>query len=234
MISDAELKEAAAAVNQAMLDALPKPEECTHVFSPAFERKMRKLIRRVRHPLVYKSLQRAACLLIVFVLSAGLFLAFHTEARAAVVDWVREKVEDFYRYFAPDDGTEEDELQSAVPSDYCLGWLPEGYTLLVSDIHNTSRFDAYVNEAGELLQFYSVHSASSGTLQIGGGDYEEKYIDTGKLEAEIYLSKNHERGNAIVWSVNNGDILLYVSAHLEEADLIKIAENIYLNSTGDE
>jgi len=228
MISDAELKEAAAAVNQAMLDALPKPEECTHVFSPAFERKMRKLIRRVRHPLVYKSLQRAACLLIVFVLSAGLFLAFHTEARAAVVDWVREKVEDFYRYFAPEDGAEEDELESTAPGEYCLGWIPEGYTLLFSDDLETSKLEMYINESGQALQFQSIKRGFSGAIQFGGGDYDEKTIVTDNLEASVYLSKNKDRGNVITWSESNGNILLYISAPLEEAELIRIAENIYL------
>ena len=37
------------------------PEE-PHSFSPAFERKMKKLLRRGRHPVWYKALHAAACL----------------------------------------------------------------------------------------------------------------------------------------------------------------------------
>ena len=38
------------------------PEE-PHTFSPAFERRMKKLLRRGRHPVWYKTLHAAACLL---------------------------------------------------------------------------------------------------------------------------------------------------------------------------
>ena len=229
MISDAALKEAAFAVNQAMLDALPKPEECTHIFSPAFERRMRKLIRRTKHPIVYKTLTRAACALLVLVLSASLFLTFNTEARAAVVDWIKEKVEDFYHYFAPGkDSDLEPEPEAATPGEYCLGWIPEGYTLLFPSITETSKVECYVDESGNLLQFHCAYNSSSGSLLVGGGEYEEKQIEVGTLRAEIYLAKDNSRGNFIIWPANDGTILLCVSAQLEEADLIKIAENVYL------
>ena len=223
MISDAALKEAASAVNQAMLDALPNPENCTHVFSPRFERKMRKLIRRVKHPIIYKTLNRVACALIVLILSAGLFLTFHTEARAAVVDWIKEKVEDFYHYFAPEQGQE-----AAIPGEYCLGWIPEGYELLFSENVEGSKTEYYRNDAGQILQFHCLYHTSYSSLLVGGGEYDEKYIVTEKLEASIHLSKGSNNSNGIVWYVGNGNTLLHISANLEEEDLIKIAENAYL------
>lgn len=229
MISDAALKEAAFAVNQAMLDALPKPEECTHIFSPAFERRMRKLIRRTKHPIVYKTLTRAACALLVLVLSASLFLTFNTEARAAVVDWIKEKVEDFYHYFAPEkDSNLEPEPEAATPGDYCLGWIPEGYTFLFSEVSEDDKVECYLSDSGQILQFRCLYSHSSGSLFAGGGEYEEKHIEIGSLQADIYLAKDNSRGNFIICPVNNGNILLYVSAQLDEADLIKIAENVFL------
>ena len=120
MISDAALTEAAFAVDEAILNTLPKPGECDHVFSPAFERKMRKLIRKANHPVAYKVLNRAACALLALVLSASLLLTFHPKARAAVVDWIKEKVEDFYHYFAPEKESEP-EAEAATPEQYCLG-----------------------------------------------------------------------------------------------------------------
>ena len=50
MISDKELQEASRRYEKALLAGLPEPEECPAVFSPAFERKMKKLIFRVDHP----------------------------------------------------------------------------------------------------------------------------------------------------------------------------------------
>lgn len=58
-------------VRQVMLDAARleygglKKEQPEHLFSPAFERKMKKLLRRRRHPLWNKTLRAAACLLAV-------------------------------------------------------------------------------------------------------------------------------------------------------------------------
>ena len=227
MISDAALKEAAFAVEQAMLDTLPKPEECDHVFSPRFERKMRKLIRKTNHPIVYKALSRAACALLVLVLSASLLLTFHPKARAAVVDWIKEKVEDFYHYFAPEKESEP-ESGAAAPGDYCLGWIPEGYTQLISKTTEDDKTEFYVNDAGQILQFRCLYSNSSSSLLAGGGEYDEKHLEIGSLHVDLYLAKDNSRGNAIIWSVNNGNLLLYVSAQLEEADLIKMAESVFM------
>ena len=226
MISDAALKEAAFAVEQAMLDALPKPEECDHVFSPRFERKMRKLIRKTNHPIVYKALSRAACALLVLVLSASLLLTFHPKARAAVVDWIKEKIGDFYHYFAPEKESEP-EAEAATPEDYCLGWIPEGYTLLFSNISEVDKVECYLSTSGKILQIHCIYSTSSGSLLVGGGEYEEKQVMIGDIQAEIYLAKDSS-GNFIIWPVNNGNILLCISSQLEEADLIKMAESVFI------
>ena len=46
-----------------------------HIFSPAFERRMKKLLRRGRHPVWYKALRAAACLLLALLLSGCAVLA---------------------------------------------------------------------------------------------------------------------------------------------------------------
>lgn len=43
-ISNEDLAKAAQEVDQAILDQLPAPEECTHVFSEEFEEKMAALL----------------------------------------------------------------------------------------------------------------------------------------------------------------------------------------------
>ena len=50
------------------------PEE-PHTFSPAFERKIKKLLRRGRHSVWYKALHAAACLLLALLLSGCAVLA---------------------------------------------------------------------------------------------------------------------------------------------------------------
>ena len=64
MISDKDLYEAARKVDEAILASLPKPEECEATFSRRFERKMKKIIRRVDHPVRYWVQKSVACFLV--------------------------------------------------------------------------------------------------------------------------------------------------------------------------
>ena len=223
MISDDALREAAFAVDQAMLEALPDTEEYTHTYSPAFEKKMCRLVRRANHPVFYKTMYRAACVLLVLMLSAGLVLTFHTEARATVVEWIKENVENYFLFTSS--GEKED---TAVSEGYCIGWIPDGYTLLFSALSGDNKMEGYVNDAGQVLVFQYIYRTSNSSLLLGGGEYEEKYIVTDKLEATVRLSKNSNDSSNIVWYAGNGEILLHVSGYLEEGDLIKIAESVYL------
>ena len=97
------------------------PEE-PHPFSPAFERKMKKLLRRGRHPVWYKALHAAACLLLALLLSGCAVLAVSAEAREVFAGWVREVYENafVYRFYGEEQG------ESNADPAYRLTWLPEG------------------------------------------------------------------------------------------------------------
>mgnify|MGYP006967213904 CR=1 FL=1 len=64
---------------------------------------MRKLFRRAKHPVAYKALQRAACVLLALLALFGGIIAFNPDVRAAVVDWVREQFGHFSHYYSPED-----------------------------------------------------------------------------------------------------------------------------------
>ena len=74
MITDEMLRIAAAEADQAIRESLPSPEDCDHQFSSEFERKMRHVIRRGRHPVVYKYMQRVACFLVAVTLISASWL----------------------------------------------------------------------------------------------------------------------------------------------------------------
>ena len=46
--TEEQLKQAAKGSVEDWMESLPDPAECTHVFSPRFERKMRRLIKKMR------------------------------------------------------------------------------------------------------------------------------------------------------------------------------------------
>ena len=74
MISDKDLQDAARTCEKAILDDMPEPEDCPEEFSPAFERRMRRVIRRVDHPVRYWLAQILPLLLIAGALAAVLLL----------------------------------------------------------------------------------------------------------------------------------------------------------------
>ena len=62
MISDERLCKAAQQAEKAFLASLPEPKDCKATFSPAFERKMKKLVKRTDHPIMYWIQKSVACL----------------------------------------------------------------------------------------------------------------------------------------------------------------------------
>ena len=71
------------------LEEIPSEEKLSEdealTFSSAFERKMKKLVRRADHPIRYRIAQAVACLLLAALLSGCTVLAVSPEARAAFV-----------------------------------------------------------------------------------------------------------------------------------------------------
>ena len=98
MISDERLCKAAQQAEKAFLASLPEPKDCKATFSPAFERKMKKLVKRTDHPIMYWIQKSVACLILILLLGGGSVLALSTEARAAFVGWVREIYESWFVY----------------------------------------------------------------------------------------------------------------------------------------
>ena len=65
MITDEMLAQAAAELADAINESLPSPSECTHQFSPRFEKKMKRLIRKSHHPIFYRTLRTVASIILV-------------------------------------------------------------------------------------------------------------------------------------------------------------------------
>ena len=125
-MTDYELEKLARRVmlDAARLEHGGLPEE-PHTFSPAFERKMKKLLHRGRHPVWYKALHAAACLLLALLLSGCAVLAVSPASREAFAGWVREVHDTYfsYQYVGPDQDVQEDLTKIA----FLPTWLPEGY-----------------------------------------------------------------------------------------------------------
>ena len=221
MITDERLRRALEEYDKAFMAALPEPSACDHQFSPRFERKMRGILRMAKHPVAYKTLQRAACILLALLALFGGVIAFNPDVRAAVIEWVKEQFGQFSHYYHTGETTPE----PAERKHYELGWLPEGYTLVDTIPGENCNTLVYVNESHQIMQFNYYYEAADGPF-IGGEEYTQTTILLDSQPADIYLPLTENSGNVIVWADPDRSMLFYISAFVEEEDLMQMAASV--------
>ena len=225
MISEERLRQAAGAAVLALADSLPAPEECQHEFSPGFEQRMRRVLRRGNHPTVYRGLRRAACFLLALLLSGSVWLTVDTEAREAVFGWISERVEGAYHYFFHGDGTSQKQVVR-----YALSEIPEGYR--EEDVYETDAYTeiTYVETAtGRYLSLGWLHPSietETPELFFLTGDMEQDPAQVNGRAAEFYRDDTGNMANVIVWRDEENDTLLYLSGYFDKENLISLAENV--------
>ena len=220
MITDEMLRIAAAEADQAIRNSLPNPDECDHHFSPRFERKMKRVIRRGRHPVAYRFLHRAACLLVVVTLVGASWLTVDAEARGTFFAWVRQQYENFVEYrfegLAPDE---------EMTTNFAPTWLPEGYEEY--EVHSAGGTSAktYLNSDGQAIHFMYSLGADATSLFVVSEQMTIEKVFVGTQEADFYLDADPQNANVLVWYSESGDILFYISASLPRDEMVKIAES---------
>ena len=198
-----------------VIDELPE-----HDFSPAFEEKMKHLIRRANHPIRYRVAQAAACLLLAVLLSGCTALAISPEAREAFAGWVRETYESWfvYHYTGEEQPTPEDTV-------YVPTWVPEGYTEIAAPQVGTFVRTQYENSAKELLTVSYIIGTEMSSLNVEWEGATIRRTSVGRLPADLYL--NPEDGpNILVWTDTEKDAAFWITAPLTEGELVRVAESV--------
>lgn len=207
------------------LEELPSEEILSEdealTFSPAFERKMKKLIRRADHPIRYRIAQAAACLLLAALLSGCTVLAVSPEARAAFVGWVRETYETWfvYRY------TGEEQL----PSEnivYAPTWVPDGYRLITALEAGTHSTAIYENPEGDIIIFNCSMNTESINLQIDHRNTQLIPVNVSDISADLHLDNTSGNTNYLVWEDENKQMIFWIASTLDGETMIKIAESV--------
>ena len=197
------------------IDELPEQD-----FSLAFEKKMRKLVRRANHPIRYRVAQMVACILLVVFLSGCAVLAISPEVRAAFVGWMRETYETWlvYRYTGEEQSSSEDTV-------YAPTWVPEGYDEIVAPQVGTFARTQYENLNSDLLTVSYLKGTEKSSLSVEweGAIVQKSFV--GSLPADLYLNPN-DGSNILVWTDYERDAAFWITAPLPEKELVKVAESI--------
>ena len=221
-LTDEMIAKAAQDYEQSLLDSLPVTE---HAFSPAFERRMKRLIRRQEQSVGYVYFKRAMCAILAIVLCVGTFLMFHTEARAAVVDWLRRQFA-HSTYYGPTDGVYTDIQPSReLPVYYELDWLPEGYDLRSRHMTNEDGSVVYGSDANEIeLQYY--FATKSTHVYVSNDGCEVRYVSVHDGGADLYLASAEGQSNKLVWYSEDRSVIFVLTAPCGEETLIRMAESV--------
>lgn len=222
MISEDALRRAAREADRALVDSLPDPADCAHTFSPKFQRRMARLIRRHRHKGLYRGLRRAACVLLAVLLGGTIFLSVNEEAQATFYGWLREHVTGGQMYTYQGEPVEESGVVR-----YQLT-VPEGYQL-EDAIEGNGFFEyRYVNEEGDLLQFSYVYELEEGM--------RASFVDESKMKrqqatvrgnaADLYISIQEGGNNSLIWTEKSTGVLMDLTGPLDKETLLALAETV--------
>lgn len=220
MISKETFLAALEEIDNAILATLPELEECSFQFSERFERKMRSIIRRGNHPIMYKALQQVACMLLVLLMLFSSVMIFSTDARAVVIGWIKEQYDTFYHYFFPA------ESKTSEKEEYTLGWVPDGYFLLDSYADETGANIVYIDNSNQFLQFSYSYGGRINSIFADGETYEHQQFKLDNNIADLYLSTVEGISSGVVWIDSRDETLFCISAILDKDELIMIAENV--------
>ena len=215
MITDAMLREAAGEAERFLLAHLPESQP--HHFSPRFERRMRKLISRAKHPVRHLVLRYVAAVLLAVFTLFGAILAVSPEVRASVVGWFKSSFLEYFQYSS--DST----VPSAPEVDYRLPEIPEGYTPVnvIDKVHGKTYL--YEDTSGFYLRF-SYDYGGNVFIQVDG--YQQQTASVHGKPADIYISNKADETSVIVWQDTDTGALFRLSMKADAQELIRLAESV--------
>ena len=221
--SENDLKHAAKAVDQAMLDNLPPPETP----SPQLLEKLDNLTAKpARKPKWKTVLSRVAACIMAFVVVGGFWLATDVDARAAILQWMRDFTQEHYGYYF-----KEMEDRSELP-EYDFGWMPSGWEKSpFGDTESTHHRFGYHNFAEgnsiNLLYFYPKSNSSYMIRPYQGLTIEHSVLIIRNSQADLYRMSGAKNTNLLIWIDPDSGLLFQVSGDLpEEEDLIRMMESL--------
>ena len=208
MITDEMLRSSAARSSELFAHTITSDYDPAQQYEPSdlFEKKIRKLFHRAKHPYFYKAIQRIASIFLAAILIGSMYLAVDTEARAAFLDWIKEVYEHSIVYRIMPSSAAKD-----LPH-YELTWLPDGF----------GEPDIYENET-----VYSALYQNSSTGEIVIFDY---YRLSSEVQAKLFTDQQpeHVLVNGIIADFYAAGVFCAIDSNLSKDVILHIAESIYL------
>lgn len=227
MISTESLCAAAALSCEAYVAHVTAAEDGEEMlFSPAFERKMARLKRRADHPLLVRTVRRAAAFLLALLLVGAAWIAIDSDARAAFLGWIGSMENGGFTYrLHPPRSAAADMGESA---EYFPAWIPEGYREFKIESDEDGTNVIYVNDAGTRLRFNCIYYNSdpdqSSALFIDHPDGLVEETTVRGCPAVLFLPGEENASIGLSW-VTAEETLIFISGFISREEILRMAES---------
>ena len=190
--------------------------------SDLFEKKIRKLFHRAKHPYFYKAIQRIASIFLAAILVGSMYLAVDTEARAAFLGWIKEVYEHSIVYRIMPSSAAKD-----LPH-YELTWLPDGF--VEPDIYeNETVYSAlYQNSSTGEIVIFDYYRLSSEVQAKLFTDQQPEHVLVNGIIADFYAASSDSESNNLLWIDTEAGVFCAIDSNLSKDVILHIAESIYL------
>lgn len=220
MITDEMLRRAAVISSDAFVRSIEERYGNEHVFSPGFEKKIRKLYLRANHPYLYRLMRQVASILLALLIGGGVWLTVDKEARAVFFGWVKEVYATMIWYFSDGSGD-----VSVERKEYHIPVIPEGYVEVFIDDRKDGRIMIYKNTDGQYLQFHYKYGADFTGIASFNKTAKHFEATVGVEEADLIISYDSSISSSIVWKMENG-VVFQISGFLSAEELVALAESV--------
>ena len=140
--------------------------------------------------------------------------------QAAVLGWQR-NTDEFYAGYSYSGQTE------VQRQDYTFGWLPEGLTEYAPPQHTDSGGSVkYVDADGWYYRLSYTYASEDFETFLYTVGYEYSVTQVNGLAADLYIPTVPDESPSIVWFSEDGKTMFEISAPVDRATLIRLAEGV--------
>ena len=212
MITDEMLRSSAARSSELLAHTITSDYDPAQQYEPSdlFEKKIRKLFHRAKHPYFYKAIQRIASIFLAAILIGSMYLAVDTEARAAFLDWIKEVYEHSIVYRIMPSSAAKD-----LPH-YELTWLPDGFG--EPDIYeNETVYSAlYQNSSTGEIVIFDYYRLSSEVQAKLFTDQQPEHVLVNGIIADFYAASSDSESNNLLWIDTEAGVFCAIDSNLSK------------------
>lgn len=166
---------------------------------------------------------KAAGFLLILLAGSIIFFTVNTEARAALLGWIREfYAGNYYRYSY--EGEKENTTETK--KRYQLGWVPEDYQLADTFEIEGGESCIFLDEDNNIMDFSYSTQPESLEMYIETADFEHQEIAVKGLSGDLYVARDSTQSSTMMLMDDESGTIFSISAPVSEEELIKIAESI--------